>query len=34
MKPMTEAHLAILRRHLVEVIDMLFYLAEEDIGRC
>ena len=29
MKPMTEAHLAILRRHMVEVIDMHFDLAEE-----
>ena len=33
MKPMTEAHLAILRRHMVEVIDMHFDLAEEEIGR-
>ena len=33
MKPMTEAHLAILRRHMVEVVDMHFDLAEEDIGR-
>ena len=33
MKPMTEAHLAILRRHMVEVIDMHFDLAENEIGR-
>ena len=33
MKPMTEAHLEILRRHMVEVIDMHFDLAEEEIGR-
>ncbi|HET9429291.1 MAG TPA: protein-L-isoaspartate(D-aspartate) O-methyltransferase [Allosphingosinicella sp.] len=33
MKPMTETHLAILRRHMVEVIDMHFDLAEEEIGR-
>ena len=33
MKPMTEAHLAILRRHMVEVIDMHFDLAEQEIGR-
>ena len=33
MKPMTEAHLAILRRHMVEVIDMHFDLAEAEVGR-
>ncbi len=33
MKPMTEAHLAILRRHMVEVIDMHFDLADDEIGR-
>ena len=33
MKPMTEAHLAILRLHMVEVIDMHFDLAAEEIGR-
>ena len=33
MKPMTEAHLAILRRHMVEVIDMHFDLASDEIGR-
>jgi protein-L-isoaspartate(D-aspartate) O-methyltransferase len=33
MKPMTEQHLAILRRHMVEVVDMHFDLAEDEIGR-
>ncbi len=33
MKPMTEEHLAILRRHMVEVIDLHFDLAEEEIGK-
>lgn len=33
MKPMTEKHLALFRRHMVEVIDMHFDLAEEEIGR-
>ena len=33
MKPMTEEHLAILRRHMVEVIDMHFDLAADEIGR-
>lgn len=33
MKPMTEAHLAILRRHMVEVVDMHFDLASDEIGR-
>ena len=33
MKPMTDEHLAILRRHMVEVIDMHFDLAEDEIGR-
>ena len=32
MKPMTEQHLAILRRHMVEIIDMQFDLAEDEIG--
>jgi protein-L-isoaspartate(D-aspartate) O-methyltransferase len=32
MKAMTEAHLGLLRRHMVEVIDMHFDLAEEEIG--
>jgi len=33
MKPMTEDHLAILRRHMVEVVDMHFDLAADEIGR-
>jgi protein-L-isoaspartate(D-aspartate) O-methyltransferase len=33
MKPMTEQHLATLRRHMVEVIDMHFDLSSEEIGR-
>ena len=33
MKPMTEQHLAILRRHMVEVVDLHFDLAEEEIGK-
>ena len=33
MKPMTEQHLAILRRHMVEVIDMHFDLAGDEIGK-
>jgi protein-L-isoaspartate(D-aspartate) O-methyltransferase len=33
MKPMTEQHLAILRRHMVEIIDMHYDLAGEEIGR-
>lgn len=33
MKPMTEDHLAILRRHMVEVVDMHFDLASEEIGK-
>ncbi len=32
MKPMTDAHLAILRRQMVEIIDMHFDLAEDEIG--
>lgn len=32
MKPMTEQHLALFRRHMVEIIDMHFELAEEEIG--
>ena len=32
MKPMTEHHLAILRRHMVEVIDIHFDMASEEIG--
>jgi len=33
MKPLTEKHLAILRRHMVEMIDLHYDLAEEEIGR-
>lgn len=33
MKPMTEQHLALFRRHMVEIIDMHFDLASEEIGR-
>jgi len=33
MKPMTEQHLAILRRHMVEVVAMHFDLAGEEIGK-
>jgi protein-L-isoaspartate(D-aspartate) O-methyltransferase len=33
MKPMNEQHLAILRRHMVEVIDLHFDLASDEIGR-
>ena len=33
MKPMTEQHLAMYRRHMVEVIEMHFDLSEEEIGR-
>ena len=32
MKPMTEHHLAILRRHMAEVIDIHFDMASEEIG--
>ena len=31
MKPMTEQHLAMYRRHMVEVIEMHFDLSEEDL---
>lgn len=33
MKPMTEQHLAIYRRHMVEIIDMHFDLSGEEIGK-
>lgn len=33
MKPLTEEHLAIFRRHMVEVIDVHFDLLSEEIGR-
>lgn len=32
MKPMTEEHLAIYRRHMVEIVEMHFDLAEDEIG--
>ena len=32
MKPMTEKHLAILRRHMVEIVEMHFDLAGDEIG--
>lgn len=32
MKPLTEKHLAIFRRHMVEVIDVNFELLSEEIG--
>ena len=32
MKPMTEQHLALFRRHMVEIVDMHFDLAEDEIG--
>jgi protein-L-isoaspartate(D-aspartate) O-methyltransferase len=33
MKPMTDQHLALFRRHMVEIIDMHFDLNEDEIGR-
>ena len=33
MKPMTEQHLAILRRHMVEIVDLHFDLAADEIGK-
>jgi protein-L-isoaspartate(D-aspartate) O-methyltransferase len=33
MKPMTEQHLALFRRHMVEIIDMHFELAGDEIGK-
>ena len=32
MKPLTEEHLAILRRHMVELVEMHFDLASDEIG--
>jgi len=32
MKPMTEKHLAILRRHMVEIVELHFDLASDEIG--
>jgi protein-L-isoaspartate(D-aspartate) O-methyltransferase len=33
MKPMTEQHLGLFRRHMVEIIDMHFDLSSEEIGK-
>lgn len=33
MKPLTEQHLAMFRRHMVEMIDMHFDLASDEIGK-
>ena len=33
MKPLTEQHLAIFRRHMVEIVEMHFDLAAEEIGK-
>src|SRR5215213_9840024 len=33
MKPMGEQHLAVLRRHMVEIVDLHFDLASEEIGK-
>jgi protein-L-isoaspartate(D-aspartate) O-methyltransferase len=33
VKPVTDTHLALLRRHMVEIIDMHFDLASEEIGK-
>lgn len=32
MKPMTEQHLALFRRHMVEIVEMHFELSGEEIG--
>src|SRR5690606_18209601 len=32
MKPLTERHLAILRRHMVEIVEMHFVLASDETG--
>jgi protein-L-isoaspartate(D-aspartate) O-methyltransferase len=32
MKPLTEQHLAIFRRHMVELVDIHFDLASEESG--
>ena len=32
MKPMTEQHLALFRRHMVEIVEMHFDLAEDESG--
>jgi protein-L-isoaspartate(D-aspartate) O-methyltransferase len=33
MKPLTEKHLALLRRHMVEIVELHYDLAEDEIGR-
>ena len=33
MKPLTEQHLAIFRRHMVEIVEIHFDLAAEEIGK-
>ena len=33
MKPMTEQHLALFRRHMVEIVEMHFDLAGDEIGK-
>jgi protein-L-isoaspartate(D-aspartate) O-methyltransferase len=33
MKPLDDSHLAILRRHMVEIVDMHYDLASEEIGK-
>ena len=33
MKPMTEEHLAVLRRHMVELIAIRADLLEEELGK-
>lgn len=33
MKPLTEQHLATFRRHMVEIVDMHFDLASDEIGK-
>lgn len=33
MKPMTDKHLAVLRRHMVELVELHYDLASEEIGR-
>jgi protein-L-isoaspartate(D-aspartate) O-methyltransferase len=33
MKPFTDQHLALFRRHMVEIVDMHFDLASEELGK-
>ena len=33
MKPLTEQHLATFRRHMVEIVDLHFDLASEEVGK-